>query len=607
MNKEFIYKVSSLLCACLSFVACSQVEDVDYEVGTLQPLVISAVPVETRTMLADDGKTIHWQAGDEIAVYDYNAPKHRFALESFDKSKARFLGKITARKDYFLALYPYALGADNLTDADAITVQLPTQQTAQANTFASGLNISVGKGARNVDGSPSVLTFYNVCQLLKFEVPEYVAGKISEIRFSANTPVAGTMQVDCTADIPSVTISAESSREITILPPSQATTFAAGTYYIVSAPVQMAGFTMSFVCDGATYSLGSSSTFGGEAGKIYSMGKIDLVNTPKAAVNHVYNQGILMGTRLSLSNAPFEGKEWSAVVKNSNSTVVRTLQGTGNLTSTEEDAAWPYLPQGGYTVEYSFDNSNGKRITKTMQFNVVEKPTFTVSTYAYTSFSYYKGDGVERDIETANSLHNMTIYEPRITINGIDSKILKSPNYTFTSQISNVSSSVKGRDGAVITYNNATVSNLGAYSLTGLVSFDGTSVSAVKTVYITGIPYNAEPPTQANGWTGSASWNSGYAQLNKQTISKSFYCSENINVNVIHSYNIPNSFLSPGQYKLDCSGSAITIKGDRWSSTSAKNAPNAMTLKSSNPVVSCQSTNGNVRVERIAVEYHENF
>ena len=254
-------------------------------------------------------------------------------------------------------------------------------------------------------------------------------------------------------------------------------------------------------------------------------------------------------------------------------------------------------------MEYSFDNSNGKRITKTMQFNVVEKPTFTVSTYAYTSFSYYKGDGVERDVETANGLHNMTIYEPRITISGIDSKILKSPNYTFTSQISSVSSSVKGRDGAVITFNNATVGNLGAYSLTGLVSFDGTSVSAVKTVYITGIPYNAEPPTQANGWTGSASWNSGYVQLNKQTISKSFYCSENINVNVIHSYNIPSNLFSPAEYKLGCSGSTITIKGASFSATSAKNAANAMTLKSSNPVVSCQSTKSNVRVERIAVEY----
>ena len=589
--------------ACLSFGACSENDVVDYEAGGLEPLVISATPVETRTLLADDGKSIVWQSGDEIAVYDYVAPKHKFALESSDRSKARFLGKITAKKDNFLALYPYSLGAENLTETNGISVQLPAQQTAQASTFASGLNISVGKGARNVDGSPSVLTFYNVCQLLKFEVPEYVAGKIKEIRFAANTPVAGTMLVDCSGNTPSAAVSADGSSEITILPPSQAGTFAAGTYYIVSAPVQMTGFSMTFTCDGATYTLGSSSTFGGEAGKIYSLGKIDLVNTPRANAVHVYNQGVLVGTKLSLSNAPIEGKEWSAVVKNANGTVVRSLQGTGNLTSSENDAAWPYLPQGGYTVEYSFDNSNGKRITMTMQFNVVEKPTFTVSTYAYTSFSYYKGDGVERDVETANSLHNMTIYEPRITINGIDSRILKSPNYTFTSQISNVSSSVKGRDGAVITYNNATVSNLGAYSLTGLVSFDGTSVSAVKTVYITGIPYNAEPPTQANGWTGSASWNSGYAQLNKQTISKSFYCSENINVNVIHSYNIPSSMLSPAQYKLDCSGSAITIDGARFSATSAKNAANAMTLKSSNPVVSCQSTKGNVRVERIAVEY----
>jgi hypothetical protein len=603
MKKGIIYKVSLFMLACLSFGACSENDVVDYEAGGLEPLVISATPVETRTLLADDGKSIVWQSDDEIAVYDYVAPKHKFALESSDRSKARFLGKITAKKDNFLALYPYSLGAENLTETNSISVQLPAQQTAQASTFASGLNISVGKGARNVDGSPSVLTFYNVCQLLKFEVPEYVAGKIKEIRFAANTPVAGTMLVDCSGNTPSAAVSADGSSEITILPPSQAAAFAAGTYYIVSAPVQMTGFSMTFTCDGATYSLGSSSTFGGEAGKIYSLGKIDLVNTPRANAVHVYNQGVLVGTKLSLSNAPIEGKEWSAVVKNANGTVVRSLQGTGNLTSSENDATWPYLPRGGYTVEYSFDNSNGKRITKTMQFNVVEKPTFTVSTYAYTSFSYYKGDGVERDVETANSLHNMTIYEPRITINGIDSKILKSPNYTFTSQISSVSSSVKGRDGAVITFNNATVGNTGAYSLTGLVSFDGTSVSAVKTVYITGIPYNAEPPTQANGWTGSASWNSGYVQLNKQTISKSFYCSENINVNVIHSYNIPSNLFSPAEYKLDCSGSTITIKGASFSATSAKNAANAMTLKSSNPVVSCQSTKSNVRVERIAVEY----
>ena len=592
-----------MLAACISLTACSDEKIVDYEQNTLEPLVINATPRATRTTLAEDGKSILWQSGDEIAVYDFTVAKHKFEMEAFDGNKAQFFGKITAKKENFLVLYPYNLGADNLDADDNISVTLPTQQTAVTSNFAQNLNISVGKGKRNIDGSPSQLTFYNVCQLLKFEIPEYASNKISKIDFTANTAVAGILNINCINETPVASVSADGSKTITILPPAQATTFASGTYYIVTAPVQMTGFSMSFTCEGKSYALSSSSTFGGEAGKIYSLGKIDLVNTPSANAVHVYNQGVLMGTRLSLSNAPFEGKEWSAVVKNANGTVVRSLQGTGNLTSSENDATWPYLPQGGYTVEYSFDNSNGKRITKTMQFNVVEKPTFTVSTYAYTSFSYYKGDGVEWDIETANSLHNMTIYEPRITINGIDSKILKSPNYTFTSQISNVSSSLKGRDGAVITYNNATVGNLGAYSLTGLVSFDGTSVSAVKTVYITGIPYNAEPPTQSNGWTGSASWNSGYAQLNKQTISKSFYCSENINVNVIHSYNIPSSMLSPAQYKLDCSGSAITIDGARFSATSAKNAANAMTLKTSNPVVSCQSTKGNVRVERIAVEY----
>ena len=595
-----------MLAACISLTACSDEKIVDYEQNTLEPLVINATPRATRTTLAEDGKSILWQSGDEIAVYDFTVAKHKFEMEAFDGNKAQFFGKITAKKENFLVLYPYNLGADNLDADDNISVTLPTQQTAVTSNFAQNLNISVGKGKRNIDGSPSQLTFYNVCQLLKFEIPEYASNKISKIDFTANTAVAGILSINCINETPVASVSADGSKTITILPPAQATTFASGTYYIVTAPVQMTGFSMSFTCEGKSYALSSSSTFGGEAGKIYSLGKIDLVNTPSANAVHVYNQGVLMGTRLSLSNAPFEGKEWSAVVKNANGIVVRTLQGTGNLTSSENDSAWPYLPQGGYTVEYSFDNSNGKRITKTMQFSVVEKPTFTVSTYAYTSFSYYKGDGVERDIETANSLHNMTIYAPRITINGIDSKILKSSNYTFTSQISNVSSSVKGRDGAVITYNNATVSSLGAYSLTGLVSFDGTSISSVKTVYITGLPYNAEPPTQTNGWTGSATWNSDHVHLRNQTVTKSFYCSENINVNVIHTVEVHSPAFTIAKYKLTCSGESISIDGSMFGTVTKSNSANAMTLKTTDSKVSCTSTSKsttNVRVYRIAVQY----
>lgn len=603
--------------ACLSFGACSENDVVDYEAGGFEPLVISATPLETRTLLADDGKSIVWQSDDEIAVYDYVAPKHKFALESSDRSKARFLGKITAKKDNFLALYPYSLGAENLTETNGISVQLPAQQTAQASTFASGLNISVGKGARNVDGSPSVLTFYNVCQLFKFEVPEYVAGKIKEIRFAANTPVAGTMLVDCSGNTPSAAVSADGSSEITILPPSQATAFAAGTYYIVSAPVQITGFNMTFTCDGATYSLGSGSTFGGEAGKIYSLGKIDLVNTPRANAVHVYNQGVLMGTKLSLSNAPVEGKEWTAVVKNSSGVTVRTLQGIGNLTSTEEDAAWPYLPQGGYTVEYSFESSNGKRFTKSFSFNVIEKPVFTVSTYAYTSFSYYKGDGVAKDIYMANSLDNMTIYEPRITINGIDSKILTNDNYIFTPE-SNLTSGLIGRNVGVFSYNTYKVNNLTSYSITGKVTFDGVSASSNKTVYITGLPYSVAPPTQSD-WTGSAkSWGSDYVRLHQHTITKTFYSPENVNVEVTHSVYLYKSRAwgsGTPTYKLQCSGNTIAqVSASSGGSSVTDNKSYDGILASSNPTISCVNSAGsddswltgegsNTRINSITVEY----
>lgn len=616
MKTNTIYKISLMMFACMLLVACTEKTEIDYESGELVPLVISAIPNETRTALAEDGRSIVWQAADEIAVYDYIAPKHKFAIESFDKSKARFLGKITAKKDYFLTLYPYSLGADNLTESNALSVQLPGQQTAQANTFAPELNISVGKGARNVDGSPSILTFYNVCQLLKFEVPDYVAGKISEIKFIANTPVAGNLTIDCSADVPVASITADGSKEITILPSTGTTSFASGTYYIVTAPVQMNGFTMSFDCDDKSYSLSSKSTFGGSAGKIYSLGKIDLVNTPYASAVHVYDTGILLGTKLTLTSPTLDEREWTAVVKNTKGDVVRTMKGIGTLSSAEEDENWPYLPLGEYNVEYSFVNSNDKKITREISFNVTEAPRFSISNYAYTSFSYYKGDGVEKDIEIANGLDNMTIYEPCITINGIDVKILKNSNYTFTPE-SSVTSGLIGRRENVITYNSYKVASLQSYTLTGKVTFDGVSASSSKIVYITGLPYTAAPPTSSD-WGGNSSaysWTGEYVRLHKHTIKKTFYCPENILVNVAHSVNVYRAWstFSTTTYTLSCSGSELKKIQPGQAKGLSDNKSYPSTLTASNSVVSCAHTAGgndnftgegtNAKVYKISVLY----
>lgn len=586
-----IKAITYFITAIVLLASCSEDSIVEDNVQGLTELVICASPSTTRTSLGNDGTTVVWEESDEIAVYDYNTSKHRFAAHSVDNNQARFIGKITRQTDYFLALYPYALGKDNLSENQEIVATLPSIQNAALNTFGSNLNISVAKGARNVDGSPSNVKFYNVCQLLKFNIPDYAAGKIKEIAFNANTSVAGTLNVNCSANRPVAQIGSDGNKSITILPPADMNTFDSGTYYIVSAPVILDGFSMSFTCDGKSYTLNSNTTFGGTAGKIYSLGNIDLVNTPNISAQHVYSNGILQGTSVTISNAPIEGREWNAVVKNSGNNTVRNISGTGTLISSEQDQNWPYLPKGNYTVEYKYTTSNGKVITKSQSFSITEDPQFSVTTTAYTSFSYYKGDGVSRNITTANSLDNMTIYEPKITINNVAPKLFENPNYSF--KVSNSFNGIQtSYNSGVYSYSNYTVGSYAAYTLIGTVEFDGVTRTSNKTVYITGLPYSATPPTQTD-WTGSANaWNSDFVRLHKTTITKQFYCPEDINTSVTHNVYVRRATVST-TYELLCSGTSIKSITPKYMTSINDGNSYATLLKASNPTVACKNSYGN--------------
>ena len=143
----------------------------------------------------------------------------------------------------------------------------------------------------------------------------------------------------------------------------------------------------------------------------------------------------------------------------------------------------------------------------------------------------------------------------------------------------------------VYSYKNYTVSNYTAYTLTGNVAFDGVTRSAAKTVYITGIPYTAQPPKQAD-WSGSAEqWNADYVRLHKHTITKTFYCPENINVKV-------GQIASARQhtwgttYKLICSGVTLKTLNTSWMSTVEDNATYDSVLKSSDATIKCESSSG---------------
>ena len=617
MKTNILYRICLCLCATLCF-ACSEEYMIEDTAQELVPLQLHTSSVNTRTSLLDDGTTVVWNEDDELAVYDYEATKHRFIADNVNGSSARFLGKITAKKDNFLALYPYELGGETLSEKQEIIVTLPQEQIAAESTFAPNLNISVAKGARNVDGSPSNITFYNVCQLLKFTVPAYAAGKIKQIAFETNTPIAGAFHVDYSTDAPMVTIASDAAKRITIVPPAGNTTFSAGTYYIVSAPVQLNGFTMTFTCDGTSYLLNSNSSFGGQAGKVYALGNIDLVNTPMISAVHQYANGMLQGTSLTLSNPPMEGAEWNAVVKNSAGHVVRTLQGKGALQSSEQDKNWPYLLRGDYTLEYAFTTSNGKEMKKTIAFYLNEAPQFSVSVSAYTSYSYYVGDDVvAKDLNAANKCNNVTIYSPKITMHGIAPHILGNSNYTFT-VTNNFGGTLYSVVDGVYSYNDYTVGKYAAYTLLGSITFDGATLSANRTVHVTGLPYNAKPPTSSDGTGTAAQWTDNYVRLHsKHTITKTFYCPNNIDVNVTHDVRV-RRHTENTTYQLICSG--ITLKSVQpktglfgCQTETSDSGTYEGTLNTSNPSVSCYNSFGqnnldplegtNAQVKRIQVQY----
>ena len=258
-------------------------------------------------------------------------------------------------------------------------------------------------------------------------------------------------------------------------------------------------------------------------------------NVPVVTTQNVYENGELVGTTLSATDPSYDvdATEWSAVVKNASGDIVRTLSSAkGTLTSGAGDEDWPYLPMGNYVLEYTFENFKGIVETKQTTFSITEQPNFQVTLNALTSYSYAIGDGTTKNIAQANACANNKIYAPTVTVTGISNALLVA------------------KYGLSITYNSETKNNTkqavysdltkdpGAYTLSATATFAGRTISANKTVYITGIPYEANPPSTGNGWSnpkGTVQWNSDYVRLGNWTsgsanIVKSFYIPFDINV-----------------------------------------------------------------------------
>lgn len=473
--------------------------------GTLE--FYTSTEIDTRTSLQDGNKVV-WNEGDAVAVYDFAATKKKFVAE-INEGTTHFRGNITPKYGDFIAVYPYDLAAEN-DNARKIIMYLPEEQTAVKDGFGPDLNLSIAKGSRHVDGTPSEVRFRNICQLFKLSVPEYANGRIAKVQFTANTSICGQLEVDYTDYDPAITTNENGGKTITLLPPSGNTAFAQGIYYLVLAPVEVNGFTLTLTdTQGKTYTQHSNTTLGGIQGFIYNLKNVDLIDVPVVTPQHAYVDGVLHGTNLTLT-APVSDKAWSALVKNASGETVRTLTaGTGTLTSGYDGQDWPYLPKGNYTVEYTYTTANGKGMNATTSFQITENPQFNLTFNASSSYTYYQAG----DVDKANTMNANTVTGIVCKATGILPGILADPRYglalnnTFGGEIAETSDNQA-------TFKDITISTLGKTTLSVSLTFDGVTKSVNKDVYITGLPFNHQPPTD-DKWdanNGQTSFNGDYVK-----------------------------------------------------------------------------------------------
>lgn len=216
-----------------------------------------------------------------------------------------------------------------------------------------------------------------------------------------------------------------------------------------------------------------------------------------AVAEHTTDQsGYLNGTKVSLSfgdlsNVPLSLiSNWKATLVNATGEVVRSYT-TTDFSNTEEMAIeneWPYLPQGNYTLKYSY-TIDGNEVseeataaeTKTITMPL---PTFEAEVSAQTSYSVYTTQGAA----AANETDGSGIFDIATTTT-ISTDILSNEKY---SNLLSVTYSLDSGESS--TEESPVFQNLqwGTRKLTVFALFDGNNATSSVDCEVTGIPYKGD-------------------------------------------------------------------------------------------------------------------
>lgn len=195
--KHFYFLSVALL---LGATSCTEEIIVQNESGSKEPIELSfkasSEEINTESMntrtLVRDGVNIYWIANDMISLFA-NGTNNSFVTKN-GGIVTDYEGSVQEEADIYYALYPYDRTAS--IEGSEITTTLYTDQYAEPNSYASGMDISVAKSGTS---SAHDLGFYHSPSYLAVHISEdYTGDNITsmELRGLNGESLAGQVRID---------------------------------------------------------------------------------------------------------------------------------------------------------------------------------------------------------------------------------------------------------------------------------------------------------------------------------------------------------------------------------------------------------------------------
>ena len=234
-----MYKQTWLLVAAiLTFVSCSSENDeivADNETNKLMTFTATQEgdAVNTKTALYSDGKTIQWEEGDKISIFDGKG-NQAFALKTGAGTNSATFEGTASEAETYTAIYPYQQNA-TLSDGN---VTLPATQKAIEGGFDPTAALMMAQSEN------TSLQFKNVVGYVKVK-PNFDCSKIVLRSGRASEYLAGTGTLTYNSGDPTFNFSESNSKSHSIT--LEGNIESEKTYYIAVPTTQLtAGWTISF-------------------------------------------------------------------------------------------------------------------------------------------------------------------------------------------------------------------------------------------------------------------------------------------------------------------------------------------------------------------------